>query len=251
MKRLQQQTLKFDKTTKTLQSARKSSTSSDDDTGHHHKTIKSSTATTTTSSSAKPGSFLSLTQSMNDASVRVYKDDKFVIIRDKYPKSKCHLLLIPLQTSDVTKLLKVEDLIRLPQALSLLKEIKELISSKLLTLLPSSINKSHLMYGFHAIQSMQPLHMHIMTRDFQSECFKNKKHWNSFNTSYFIQLDELIKHLEVDLNNLSEDYFVKDKFNLKKTNILNEYLKSDLKCNVCGLVQNNIPNLKKHLLTHM
>lgn len=241
MKRLQQQTLKFDKASKTLQATAKSSTSSDEE-------IKSQKKSSDAKKTHAP--FLSLTQSMNDTTLQVYKDEKFVIIRDKYPKSKCHLLLIPLAPNETTKLVKVEDVIRLPHAINFLKEIKDLIATKLLPLLPSTINKSHLMYGFHAIQSMNPLHMHIMTRDFQSECFKNKKHWNSFNTRYFIPLDELIEYLEVDLKNLTKDYFLEDKFNLKKTNILNEYLKSDLKCNVCGLVQSNIPNLKKHLLSH-
>ena len=246
MKRLQQQTLKFDKASKTLAtSARK--TSSDEE----EPLVKTKSA----SSAKKPapksfgGSFLSLEQSMNDKTLQVYKDDAFVCIRDKFPKAKCHLLLIPLPVNGV-KLIKLEDVIRSPNAIEFLKQMRQLVAEKILNLLPASINKASLMSGFHAVQSMQPLHMHIVSRDFQSDCFKHKKHWNSFNTAYFVKLDELIQHLDVDLDHLAKDYFSEDKFNLRKRSVLDECLKADLKCNFCGASQSNIPNLKKHLLTH-
>ena len=242
MKRLQQQTLKFDKTTKTLTSTACKSSSSDQ--GQKQTGLASSTK-----KAFKSSPFLSLEQSMNDRTLQVYKDDTFVVIRDKYPKAKCHMLLIPLLINGV-KLIKLEDLIRLPNSIQFLKQMKRLVSDKILALLPASIHKSHLMLGFHAIQSMQPLHMHIITKDFNSDCFKHKKHWNSFNTAYFVNLDALIQHLEEDLDTLKTDYFKEDKFNLRKINILNDYLKVDLKCNFCGITQSNIPNLKKHLLTH-
>ena len=113
--------------------------------------------------------------------------------------------------------------------------------------MPSSINKTKINYGFHSVQSMNPLHMHIISNDFQSECLKNKKHWNSFTSPYFIHLDSLISHLE-SLNN--EDYFKQDKFNLNNKSKLDDYLKMDLKCHVCHEAQSNMPNLKKHLQTH-
>lgn len=40
--------------------------------------------------------------------------------------------------------------------------------------------------GFHAEPSMQQLHLHVISTDFDSTFLKTKKHWNSFNTIFFI-----------------------------------------------------------------
>lgn len=36
--------------------------------------------------------------------------------------------------------------------------------------------------GYHAIPSLQPLHIHIISQDFDSPALKKKQHWNSFTT---------------------------------------------------------------------
>lgn len=41
-------------------------------------------------------------------------------------------------------------------------------------------------YGYHAIPSMSQLHLHMISQDFDSPCLKTKRHWNSFNTKYFL-----------------------------------------------------------------
>lgn len=56
--------------------------------------------------------------------------------------------------------------------------------------------------GFHAIPSMSLLHLHLIrfsphscvrnkliiaSDDFISDSLKNKKHWNSFNTDFFVR----------------------------------------------------------------
>ena len=66
--------------------------------------------------------------------------------------------------------------------------------------------------------------MHILSIDFVSQCLKNKKHWNSFNSKYFINVDEIIDHLRVyqSLDDL-----------LPKNEMIEKYIKSDLKCNQC------------------
>ena len=77
--------------------------------------------------------FLSLEQSMNDKTLQVYKDKEFVCIRDKYPKSRVHLLLIPLPAaSNDVKLTKVEQLIQLPKSIEFLKKCQE-ICEKIIT----------------------------------------------------------------------------------------------------------------------
>jgi aprataxin len=49
--------------------------------------------------------------------------------------------------------------------------------------------------GFHAIPSMRQLHMHVISQDFDSDHLKNKKHWNSFTTNFFVDADFLISKL--------------------------------------------------------
>ncbi len=49
-----------------------------------------------------------------------------------------------------------------------------------------------LRFGFHAIPSMKQLHAHLISQDFDSEFLKTKKHWNSFNTDYFVPFGELM-----------------------------------------------------------
>lgn len=40
--------------------------------------------------------------------------------------------------------------------------------------------------GYHAEPSMQQVHLHVISTDFHSPALKNKKHWNSFTTEFFI-----------------------------------------------------------------
>ena len=47
-------------------------------------------------------------------------------------------------------------------------------------------------YGYHAVPSMGLLHLHAISQDFDSPSLKNKKHWNSFTTEYFVDSSRLI-----------------------------------------------------------
>ena len=96
-------------------------------------------------------------------------------IRDVYPKSRIHLLLVP----DPSMYGQVPLLSSLRQShLPLLRNMQTL-----------SIQISHFLGncgygwfppGFHSTPSLQPLHLHLLTRDLDSPFLKNKKHWNSF-----------------------------------------------------------------------
>ena len=198
------------------------------------------------SEKAAKGNFLSLEQSMNDPLMQVFKNERFVCIRDKFPKSRVHLLLIPLGL----KLLKVEQVIQLPNRLEFLRDMKKTAGQIFENFVKNDFkdaSKIGMKFGFHAVQSMQPLHMHIISQDFDSNCLKNKKHWNSFNTDYFIEIDSLIRHLTEDLENGSKDYFATDKFGLKDRVKLDAFLNAPLKCHKCEHIPKNLPALKKHL----
>lgn len=47
--------------------------------------------------------------------------------------------------------------------------------------------------GYHAVPSLNRLHLHVISKDFESLFLKTKKHWNSFNTEFFIDAES--KHI--------------------------------------------------------
>jgi aprataxin len=193
---------------------------------------------------------LSLEISMNDESMQLYKDEEVVCIRDKYPKAKFHALLIPISSSEENNFIDLEQVLKSPDCYNFFIKLKR-VTLEIIDLLPNSIDKTNLQYGFHAIQTFRPLHMHIISRDFFSVHLNSQKIWNSFNTSYFIHLDDFIRHLEADLDNCRIDYFISDKYHLTNIDYLERLLiSSGFKCNVCQENHESIDSLKEHLLTH-
>lgn len=80
--------------------------------------------------------------------------------------------------------------------------------------------------------------MSLLLQDFESPWLKTKKHWNSFTTSFFLELDdvkrEVEQHGKLDIVYLS----------------MSSLLKEDLVCNKCAKALKNMPTLKKHLIEH-
>lgn len=48
--------------------------------------------------------------------------------------------------------------------------------------------ESEVKVGIHARPSMNHLHIHVLSREMFSECLKHRKHYNSFNTGFFIDV---------------------------------------------------------------
>lgn len=204
------------------------------------KTIETK-STASASTPSKPPKYLSLEHIINDVNCQSYKDDKCICIKDKYPKSKHHYLIIPLNKSDQNRFFThVNDLKR--ENLELLEHLKT-VACKLIQTQFNDHEFDHYKCGFHTVQSMYPLHMHVITTDFVSECLKTKKHWNSFNTKYFVPLDDVIEHLKS--NDTLDTLLNNDK------NEIDAFLKQDLKCNQCPKILSNMPRLKEHLESHL
>jgi aprataxin len=182
-------------------------------------------------------SFLSLESVINDPKCQIYKDDHCICIKDKFAKSKQHYLLIPFDEHQK----RFSQLIDFKKEnIKLLEHLKSVANNLIEKEFEIKTVESYKL-GFHSVQSMFPLHMHIITRDFVSDSLKTKKHWNSFNTRYFINLEEIIEHLK-DHESLEDLLLAKDE--------LEKLLKSDLKCNQCPKVLSNMPKLKEHLRIH-
>jgi aprataxin len=150
----------------------------------------------------------------------VYHNDKFVCINDLYPKATVHLLIIPRDKARQEQ--HPFDALGDPDFLAEVgKEVekaKEIASSELKRQF-GSMSKSSEAYnkgmedameaddlpdtlpeprdwakeirsGIHAHPSMNHLHIHVLSRDMHSERMRHRKHYNSFNTGFFVPLDD-------------------------------------------------------------
>ncbi|KAF2727866.1 HIT-like protein [Polyplosphaeria fusca] len=154
-------------------------------------------------------------------------DDEFVVINDMYPKSSVHLLLLP-RDPTLSDTHPLDALTHNPSFLSSVRErvthLKTLVATELRrryglnsesdtpyqnalsvlmaspsapsvpserdALLPAGRDWTReVIAGVHAHPSMNHLHIHVLSRDMYSECVRHKKHYLSFTTGFFVELD--------------------------------------------------------------
>ena len=154
-----------------------------------------------------------------DATTVIYYNDDFVVINDLYPKSSVHLLLLPRSTkhslqhpfdafedanflanvqTEASRLRKLvaKELRRKYGKFSAQDEPREAILNGDVVLedgedLPVGRDwEKEVRAGIHAHPSMNHLHVHIISVDRYSVCLKHRKHYNSFSTPFFIDLDD-------------------------------------------------------------
>ncbi|EGD73931.1 hypothetical protein PTSG_12341 [Salpingoeca rosetta] len=161
----------------------------------------------------------------------VYETVDTLVINDKYPKARYHFLVLPKRViTDLTCLTRHDrHLIQRLQetAMTFGKMIQE----------DKPGVKFHT--GFHAVPSMNQVHLHLISQDFDSVSLKNKKHWNSFNTPYFVPARKVYEMLK----NEGRIHFDEAKYK--------EYLKKPLVCHRCRQEMRNMPTLKRHLKEHL
>ncbi|KAF9881961.1 histidine triad nucleotide-binding protein [Colletotrichum karsti] len=150
------------------------------------------------------------------ASRVIYHNDDFVAINDLYPKASVHTLLLP--RSSAHNLLHPFEAFDDPEFLaSVQKEVlklKNLVAKELQRkfakgskaeaaredILNGVVESAgdelpqgrdwlaDVVAGVHAHPSMNHLHVHVLSRDMYSGCMKHRKHYNSFNTAFLIDL---------------------------------------------------------------
>lgn len=169
-----------------------------------------------------------LKASMQDPKMQVYKDDRVVVIKDKYPKARYHWLVLPWQSIPNLKALRQEHCV-------LLKHMQQ-VADQIVAQCPD-VSLLRFRTGYHAIPSMSHVHLHVISQDFDSPCLKNKKHWNSFTTDYFIESQDIIQMVETN-----GKVAIKDG--------TSELLSLPLRCHVCRKELPTIPALKEHIKCH-
>jgi len=169
-----------------------------------------------------------LLASMKDPNLKVLEKPDHVVIKDKFPKARHHYLVLPVE--------RIQNLASLQaKHLPLLKDMVETGRT-----LVSKHPDSQFRLGFHAVPSMAQVHLHVISQDFDSPCLKNKKHWNSFTTDYFVNPEHVIDKLST-----------KGKYTPVDSKQAKDWLNLDLQCHKCHNKPKNMPDLKKHILTHL
>lgn len=185
-------------------------------------------------------------------------DESYVAIRDAYPKSSVHLLLLPRSEkythkhpfdafADVSFLsatraavaplvaLAASELRRLHGAYSQAESARSaaMAADPPPDALPAGRDWiKEILIGVHAHPSMSNLHVHVLSRDRYSECMKHRKHYNSFTTRFLVPLDDFP---------LAED-------DERRHPGRAGYLEQELKCWRCGKTfGRSFARLKEHL----
>jgi len=187
-----------------------------------------------------------------------------ILIRDLYPKALIHLLMLPKDTGFYSltpfeafnpeenknaaflELMKSEAASAADLAASELSRLVSPYSATCKTrnealnsddppdeLPPARDFLPDIRIGVHAQPSMNTLHIHIISCDMYSAALKHKKHYNSFNTNFFISL---------------EDFPLMEEDNLMDAREQENLIKGDMRCWRCGRnFGNKFKQLKDHL----
>ncbi|CAM0872711.1 unnamed protein product [Alopecurus aequalis] len=152
--------------------------------------------------------------------------DEVVVLKDLYPKAKKHVLVIS-RTDGLDSLADVKK-----EHLSLLRSMHSVGVKWAQKFLEEDASLTFRL-GYHSVPSMRQLHLHVISQDFNSPSLKNKKHWNSFTTAFFLDSVDVID--EVDQHGsatISPD---------------EKLLAMELRCHRCRSAHPNIPKLKSHI----
>ena len=162
-----------------------------------------------------------------------YCDRNCVLSYDLFPKGRVHLLGFVLE--DGMEVGAVSDLRakHLP-ALKRLHSIAEQAVQHIKTMhAAQGFDMLSYQIGYHATPSLKPLHLHVMSTDFQEPTLKNKKHYVSFCPPHFVESSTVEAMLTaqgcVTLPSAA-------------------HASTGLECRWCAERQNTIPALKQHML---
>jgi aprataxin len=183
-------------------------------------------------------------------------NDSWVLIHDMYPKSSVHLLLMPRDEKYYGQhpFDAFNDAEFLASAKIEVAKAESIVASELRRLygqfsttekarieamdaddppdeLPAGRDWSkEVMTGIHANPSMNHLHIHILSKDRHSQTLRHRKHYNSFNTRFFVPLQDFPISMEDDRRHAGR------------------YLSDDMKCWRCDKsFTNKFKKLKEHL----
>ncbi|CZT23611.1 related to hydrolase (HIT family) [Ramularia collo-cygni] len=140
--------------------------------------------------------------------------EKFVVIKDMFPKASVHYLILPVDNSTVIPHDAFEDPKFLSECKEEVKAVRHLVAEELRRLygqfsesdqpriaameaadlvvpLPSGRDwEKEVISGIHARPSMRNLHIHVLSRDMVNHHMKTIDHYQSFTTDFLVPLEE-------------------------------------------------------------
>ncbi|PSK41205.1 hypothetical protein C7M61_000880 [Candidozyma pseudohaemuli] len=130
-----------------------------------------------------------------------FHDDDYVIMKDGYPKALRHYLVLPRNESLTYKhpVDAMADSAVYYETEEYVEKTKDMIVADLVKegyvedspIAKEKFRNTFIRAGVHSVPSMAHLHIHVITQDFHLERMKNKKHYNSFTTLFFIDFLDL------------------------------------------------------------
>ncbi len=153
------------------------------------------------------------------------QDEHTIVIRDKYPKARVHLLILCRADIPGPSSLTADHLPVLEAMAAMADRQRQRLSAG---------GPVTFLSGFHAVPSLRQLHLHLLTSDLESECLKHKKHFNSFTTPFLVDVRVVIWALRLNRFRIDADAY-------------ENYLSLPLTCFRCRRECSNIPSLKEHL----
>ncbi|XP_050428421.1 aprataxin isoform X2 [Adelges cooleyi] len=159
---------------------------------------------------------------MNNPTNILYTDDIVTIIADLFPKSIHHYLVLPKDNIQDVRSLKQHHIPTL-----IYMELKGLEFVMRVT----GMTPHKFQVGYHAYPSMNRLHLHVLSKDFQGPHMKAPYQWNSFHTEFFIPTYKIISELQLT-----------GRLTLPPKKCLHQ----NLRCNMCNYSCSDLQNLRLH-----
>ncbi|KAI0064664.1 hypothetical protein BV25DRAFT_1852604 [Artomyces pyxidatus] len=176
--------------------------------------------------------------------------DTTITIFDCYPKALFHFLVLPRPspTLSVFDLASLRTLLRGDKQRA--RDVLLLLRAEGARVRTSIEEEMRARYGFawpvwtgfHAVPSLEHVHLHVISADLCAPALKNKKHYNSFHPKlgYFLHLDTVLEWFDAE-----PSYY--DSMSQLKKSRYEPLVKEDLVCFHCARVMHNMPTLKAHL----
>ena len=131
-----------------------------------------------------------LVYALSDPDQIFEQDELTVTLYDAFPKARYHYLVVPRDDIHSVKELSRDNL-------ELLKHIHK-VAEDLIERVRKREQNTPFRFGYHAVPSLNRLHLHIVSQDFDSPQLWKRHHWNTFNTEYFMDSSKVIKDIEND-----------------------------------------------------
>lgn len=135
-----------------------------------------------------------------DCEARIFLEtSRFVCIYDAYPKAKIHLLVVP--KPDFLDVKYPHELTSAHcERVEILHQAAKAIARQVQLRFIGSLSPGHhIKIGYHRRPSLSRMHIHLISDDLNGRAMKTKKHRDSFETDFFVPIDQIL--LEASLRN--------------------------------------------------